>query len=253
MLRLTFCGMGGLDVEAERRLWKMGVYCWDDFRRWRRPCFSAERTRLILNDLDEAEVRLQAGKDGVRWFCGKTPPSQWSRLLVAFRESAVYFDVETTGLEADAQITTATLFDGVQFRTFTRGVNLVDAASYFGDVALLATYNGTSFDLPLARREWRETWDSVHLDLRKTLNDWGIRGGLKRAASILGVRRREAPEVSSGAEAAELWRRWRDFGDAGSLDLLRRYNCDDVQSLAEIVRILCDESMSGNVFYRTIC
>ncbi|MBR5243420.1 MAG: ribonuclease H-like domain-containing protein [Thermoguttaceae bacterium] len=251
MLRLTFCGMGGLDVDAERRLWKMGVYCWDDFRRLRRAPFSASRTRLILNDLDEAERRLALGRKGVRWFYAKTPPSQYCRLLVNFREIAVYFDVETTGLESDAQITTATFFDGVSFRTFTRGDNLNDAASYFSEIALMTTYNGTAFDAPLARREWGGDWNGVHIDLRKTLNDWGIRGGLKRAAAVLGVERREAPEISTGAEAAELWRRWTDFGDAESLDLLWRYNRDDVRTLAEIARILCDESMSGNIFYRS--
>ena len=244
--------MGGLDVDAERVLWKMGVYCWDDFRRLRRSPFSKLRTRQILNDLDEAERRLASGKDGVRWFCAKLPPSQYCRLLVNFREIAVYFDVETTGLEADAQITTATFFDGVRFQTFTRGVDLNDAASCFGEIALLATYNGTTFDLPLARREWNSEWSGVHIDLRKTLRDWGIRGGLKRAAAVFGVDRREAPEVSTGAEAAALWRRWLDFGDFASLELLRRYNRDDVRTLAEIARILCDESMSGNIFYRSV-
>lgn len=252
MLRLTFCGMGGLDVDAERGLWKMGVYCWDDFRRLRRSPFSASRTRLILNDLDEAERRLTTGADGVRWFYAKTPPSQYVRLLVNFREITVYFDVETTGLAPDAEITTATFFDGVQVRSFTQGFDLDDAASYFNEILLLATFNGTTFDLPLARREWNPAWRGVHVDLRKTLRDWGIRGGLKRAASILGVERREAPDVSSGAEAAELWRRWQDDGDAASLDKLRRYNRDDVLSLAKIVRILCDESMSGNIFYRSL-
>ncbi len=250
MLRLTFCGMGGLDVDAERRLWKMGVYCWDDFRRLRRPPFSAARTRLILNDLDEAERRLASGANGVRWFYAKTPPSQHCRLLVNFREIAVYFDVETTGLEADAQMTTATFCDGVSFRTFTRGANLDDAASYFDAISLLATYNGAAFDLPLARREWNPAWRGVHVDLRKTLRDWGIRGGLKRAASIFGVERREAPEITSGAEAAELWRRWRDDNDAAAFDKLCRYNRDDVWTLAQITRNLCDESMSGNIFYR---
>lgn len=211
MLRLTFCGMGGLDVDAERRLWKMGVYCWDDFRRLRRSPFSASRASLILKDLDEAERRLNSGEDAVRWFYAKTPPSQYSRLLVNFRETAVYFDVETTGLESDAQITTATFFDGVSFQTFTRGANLGDAASDFSAISLLATYNGTTFDLPLARREWDATWRGVHIDLRKTLRDMGIRGGLKRAASALGVERREAPEISSGAEAAELWRHYVVF------------------------------------------
>lgn len=251
MLKLTFCGMGGLDVDAERGLWKMGVYCWDDFRRLRRSPFSASRTRLILNDLDEAERSLTTGADGVRWFCAKTPPSQYVRLLVNFREITVYFDVETTGLAPDAEITTATFFDGVQVRSFTQGFDLDDAASYFNEILLLATFNGTTFDLPLARREWNPAWRGVHIDLRKTLRDWGIRGGLKRAASILGVERREAPDVSSGAEAAELWRRWQDDGDTASLDKLRRYNRDDVLSLAKIVRILCDESMSGNIFYRS--
>ena len=251
MLRLTFCGMGGLDVDAERRLWAMGVYCWDDFRRLRRPPFGASRTRLILNDLDEAERRLASGADGVRWFCAKTPPSQHCRLLVNFREIAVYFDVETTGLESDAQMTTATFFDGVSFRTFTRGANLDDAASYFGAISLLATYNGTTFDLPLARREWGEAFRGVHVDLRKTLRDWGIRGGLKRAASVFGVERREAPKIASGAEAAALWRRWRDDDDAAALDKLCRYNRDDVWTLVEIARKLCDESMSGNIFYRS--
>ena len=154
-------------------------------------------------------------------------------------------------MESDAQITTATFFDGVSFQTFTRGANLGDAASYFSAISLLATYNGTTFDLPLARREWDATWRGVHIDLRKTLRDMGIRGGLKRAASALGVERREAPEISSGAEAAELWRRWRDFGDAASLEKLHRYNRDDVRTLAEIARILCDESMSENIFYRS--
>ncbi len=252
MLRLTFCGMGGLDVDAERRLWETGVYCWEDFRRLRRPPFSASRTRLILNDLDEAERRLASGADGVRWFYAKTPPSLHCRLLVNFREIAVYFDVETTGLESDAQITTATFFDGLRFTTFTRGDNLNDATSYLGAISLLATYNGAAFDLPLARREWGEAFHGVHIDLRKALRDWGIRGGLKRAASFLGVERREAPEISTGAEAAELGRRWRDWGDVAALDGLRRYNRDDVRTLAEIARILCDESMSGNIFYRSL-
>lgn len=251
MLRLTFCGMGGLDVDAERRLWKSGVCCWNDFRRLRRSPFSASRTRLILKDLDEAERRLATGEGALRWFFAKLPPSQYCRLLVNFRQLTVYFDVETTGLEEDAAITTATFFDGVQFRTFTRGFDLSDATSYFRSTALLATFNGTDFDLPLARREWNVAWNGVHVDLRKTLRDWGIRGGLKRAASIFGVERREAPGVSSGAEAAELWRRWEVDGDAASLRELCRYNRDDVRTLAELARLLCDESMSENIFYRS--
>jgi len=194
---------------------------------------------------------LASGADGVRWFYAKTPPSQYCRLLVNFREIAVYFDVETNGLESNAQITTATFFDGVRFRTFTRGANINDAASYFSEITLLATYNGTTFDLPLARREWGEAFRGVHVDLRKTLRDWGIRGGLKRAASVFGVERREAPKIASGAEAAALWRRWRDDDDAAALDKLCRYNRDDVWTLVEIARKLCDESMSGNIFYRS--
>lgn len=251
MLRLTFCGMGGLDVDAERRLWSAGVYCWDDFRRLRRPFFSAVRTRLILNDLDEAERRLEGKKPDVRWFYEKLPRSQRVRLLVHFSDSAVYFDVETTGLEPDAEITTATFFDGAKFRTFARGVNLADAANYFRSIPVLATFNGTTFDLPLARREWGEDWNGVHVDLRNVLRDWGIKGGLKRAATILGVERPEAPSGATGADAVEFWRRWRELGDVESLRDLCRYNRDDVRTLAEIARILCAESMRENIFYRS--
>ncbi len=244
--------MGGLDDDAERRLWASGVYCWDDFRRLRRSPFSAARTKLILNDLDEAERRLASGASALRWFYAKIPKSRHCRLLVNFCAQTVYFDVETTGLEPDAQITTATFCDGVRYRTFTRGFDLAEAASVFHSTLLLATFNGTAFDLPLARREWGDAWRGVHVDLRNVLRDWGIKGGLKRASAILGVERREAPSVSNGEEAAELWRRWRELGDVESLRELRRYNRDDAGALVEITRILYNESMSGNLFHRPL-
>jgi uncharacterized protein len=97
-------------------------------------------------------------------------------------------------------------------------------------IEVLFTYNGTRFDLPQIREQLR-------LDLAKEHNHHDLMydcwyrelfGGLKRVEEQLGIHR--DTEGVDGREAIRLWDR-SQTGDKEALDVLLRYNREDVENL----------------------
>lgn len=127
MLPYTFCGLGGLESDAEKALWKSGVWSWNDYRRIRRIPFSIETHNAILDDLKEAQLQFQNGYEGLRWFSQKIPASHHCRLLPHILDRCVYLNIETTGLSSEDTITVLSVYNGSSCRTFVRGTNLKEA------------------------------------------------------------------------------------------------------------------------------
>ena len=99
-------------------------------------------------------------------------------------------------------------------------------------VQTLVTFNGSSFDLPVIRRRLFADLkrDFEHCDLLYVCRRRGLRGGLKRVESLLGIAR--ATAGISGWDAPRLWHRYETTGDRAALQTLLDYNREDVVNLA---------------------
>jgi uncharacterized protein YprB with RNaseH-like and TPR domain len=110
-----------------------------------------------------------------------------------------------------------------------RDVPLYEALS---GVTTVVTFNGSSFDLPIIRKRLYANLqrDFEHCDLLYICRRRGLRGGLKRVETLLGIARTTAG--ISGWDAPRLWNRYETTGDRAALDLLLQYNREDVVNLA---------------------
>ncbi len=121
--------------------------------------------------------------------------------------------------------------------------SLTDALS---SASAIVTYNGNRFDLPVIK-------SMVGVDLRSRYASrdlmyecWrqGFYGGLKGVENQLGIPRQT--EGITGRDAPVLWERYVRKGDGDALELLLRYNRDDVMNLEILERLLsgCTERSS---------
>lgn len=157
-----------------------------------------------------------------------------------------YLDIETDGLSAQTgritlvgialqadQDATALNPDGMRVVQLVGsdadGPNLADALI---GADVIYTYNGRRFDLPFIRTatgiDLAERFE--HRDLMYACWKHGLYGGLKVVERRLGIVRNT--EGVDGLEAVRLWHRFVHEGDLEALDLLCRYNAEDVCNLA---------------------
>jgi uncharacterized protein YprB with RNaseH-like and TPR domain len=93
------------------------------------------------------------------------------------------------------------------------------------------TFNGTQFDLPVLRAYFMDlVLPPLHVDLRFLLARLGYKGGLKKIEPRFGIHRPNEVNGMDGYMAVILWQRYQR-GDRTSLDLLLKYNREDVINL----------------------
>ncbi|NNJ08912.1 ribonuclease H-like domain-containing protein [Chloroflexales bacterium ZM16-3] len=148
-----------------------------------------------------------------------------------------YLDIETTFAGSISVIgiyrpdcgTTQLVGGGVS------DVNLYDALE---GVSTLITFAGSSFDLPVIRKQLfadlRSEFD--HRDLLYVCRKRGLRGGLKVVEQRLGIGR--ATAGITGYDAPRLWNRYEALGEQSALAILLKYNYEDVVNLALLEAIL---------------
>ncbi|MFN3650751.1 MAG: ribonuclease H-like domain-containing protein [Armatimonadota bacterium] len=234
MLEKTFCHVEGVGYRTERRLWTQGADCWRTFLD--RPTdFKVSRARLapMLATLTQSETALQQGR--YRFFGERLPSREHWRALRAFPSDRIaYLDIETDGGTDFDSVTVIGLARGGQLHQFVRGENLLEFPEALDDVALLVTFYGGGFDIPVLRRAFpRLPFDQLHLDLCPTLRRLGLSGGLKSIERQLGMARGEETTGLSGWDAVRLWSEWRR-GREESLHTLLSYNAEDVLNMAPL-------------------
>ncbi len=151
-----------------------------------------------------------------------------------------YLDIETTGLYPhESSITVIGLYfcngdDGRLVQLYDSSVSRENLLEAMRGTAHMYTYNGSRFDIPFIRACLGPDLDRLyrHTDLMYKCWDHNLRGGFKRVLQHLGIFRET--EGLSGMDAIRLWEQYKQFNDLDALNLLLRYNRDDIVNLRQL-------------------
>jgi uncharacterized protein YprB with RNaseH-like and TPR domain len=148
-----------------------------------------------------------------------------------------YLDIETTGLSpAGSEITVIGIHickgDEENFvQLVGRDIDAVSLLEALSGVQVIHTYNGSRFDLPFIHRKLGVNLEEMfpHRDLMYDCWRNNLRGGLKSVEYQLGIDRDSVG--IDGLEAVRLWWRYVEMFDLDALNILLKYNKEDVQNL----------------------
>lgn len=142
-----------------------------------------------------------------------------------------YLDIETT---FDGAISVVGIYrpDLGTIQLVGGGVQDLALLEALAGIDTIVTFNGSTFDLPVIRKRMLVDLkrDYQHCDLMYVCRRKGLRGGLKRVETMLGIER--ATAGITGWDAPRLWQRYEVVGDRAALHTLLDYNREDVVNLA---------------------
>jgi len=233
-LRNTYIGVDGVGETTERRLWADGARTWSAFDRTLCGPTTADR---IESFIETARPRLDDGDSA--FFDRHLPSAERWRLYEDFRESACFFDIETTGLDRHRdRVTCVSAHRAGDTETLVRGDDLNRAnLERLLDAPLLVSFNGARFDAPFLEASFDLTVEAPHLDVMYPCRRVGLTGGLKAIEPAVGVDR-DRPDIS-GEDAVRLWRD-HERGVDGALETLVAYNREDAVNLRTVADAAVD-------------
>ncbi|WP_435184347.1 ribonuclease H-like domain-containing protein [Halobellus sp. EA9] len=232
----SFVPAEGVGEARERSLWEAGIVRWADFDPDRAP-LGPKTSERVESFLAEALERLDDGD--ARYFGERFPAKETWRFYENFRDEALFFDIETTGLDAHTEdVTTVSVTRGGETTTLVRGENLTSEAlaEQFRDAPLVVSFNGKQFDVPFLEQNFEISIDAPHLDLIYPCRRIDLTGGLKAIEKEVGIDR-DRPDLS-GRDAVRLWYRYARDGDDDALDTLVSYNRDDTENLRNLADVV---------------
>lgn len=230
MLTRTFCHIEDIGHATERSLWDSGIRNWKALLGSPMPV-PRVGTNTIRHTLTASAAALA---DDPLFFTSRLAGGDAWRIFPHYRSRCAYLDIETTGLSEFCEITTIALYDGQTVRTYVNGRNLDSFPEDLDRYAVLITYNGRCFDIPMIERFFRIRVRQAHLDLRYILARLGCRGGLKGCEKQLGITRGLLDGVD-GAGAVALWRQYQRYDDLAALETLLAYNIEDTVNLERLM------------------
>jgi uncharacterized protein len=232
MLQHTFCHLPGISVTTERQLWAAGIDSWEAALAVDRGRLPRRHQRALADHLPASIAHLARGNPAP--FADGLPSHQHWRLFPAFRPLTAYVDIETTGLGDASAITTIVVYDGDTIHHYVNGVNLAAFPHDIRRYAVLVTYNGKCFDVPVIERFFRMKLPQAHIDLRYVLKRLGYAGGLKGCERQLGITRTDLADVD-GFFAVLLWDEFQRTKNPKALETLLAYNTTDVLNLETLL------------------
>ena len=248
MLFHSFIHIPGIGAKTERLLWESGIHQWSDVREPLPAALPVAKARLLLRYVEE---RRQLLEESPVDFAKLMPIAERWRLFPLFREKTAYLDIETNGHFGEyTQVTAIALYDGRTVRTYVQGENLVDFAADIDRYAMLVTYNGRAFDVPVLERAFGIRLRQVHLDLRHILYRLGVKGGLKGCEKRFGLDRGPL-EGLDGYAAVILWEEYQRSGDRRFLETLLAYNVEDTVNLEPLMVHAYNANLATTPFVQT--
>lgn len=230
LLARTFQVAPGIGVETERKLWQAGIASWADVFRVGPPVGISVKIWGKLHAVIP-QVRRALGGPNLSALLALVPkPVRW-RMVPEMLGRVAFLDIETTGLSPlHNHVTCASVYNGIDVRTFVWGENFDKFADYIAQFPAIATFNGTCFDVPFLEHSLHLHFPQVHFDLRFLLRRLGLSGGLKAVEHQLDLDRGELDGID-GYAAVLLWQRYDQTGDERYLHTLLAYNVEDVVNL----------------------
>lgn len=237
MLRNSFIHIPGIGKTTEKSLWDNGLKDWDAAYNAARSGRLAGRLASILRDYIPESKEALSNKD-IAFFDRIVRLGEAWRFYPELGGNCVFLDIETTGLSSFFdQITVVGLYDGGQYKAFVKGQDLELFIDELRKFSMVVTFNGAQFDLRFIKAHFPDApIPPVHIDLRFLAKRLGLTGGLKLVEDSLGIRRPKDIQRFSGYDATVLWSRYAR-GDESALELLIKYNMQDVVNLKTILEI----------------
>ena len=249
MLQNTFIHIQGIGAITEQRLWESGLRDWDAFSDDISIPLSGKRKYLLKEAIGESKRHLYQNNPG--YFSKLLPSNQCWRLFPEFRDSTVYLDIETTGLDRYFNdITTIALYDGHEIKTYVHGQNLDDFIEDIQKYKVIVTYNGKCFDIPFIESFFKIRLNHAQIDLRYVLYSLGFRGGLKGCERQLGMDRGDLSDID-GFFAVLLWDEYIKTKNQQTLDTLLAYNIQDTVTLENLMVTAYNMKLKDTLFYET--
>jgi uncharacterized protein YprB with RNaseH-like and TPR domain len=232
LLERTFIHIPGIGPRTEQHLWHQDILTWRHYLDTKNALFSTGRDSFVRRNL---EASLE-NRDNIRFFSERLSPGELWRIFGAFKQKAVYLDIETSGLyEGIDEITVIGIYDGAQVKTYIQGINLNAFEIEISRYDLIVTFNGSQFDLPFIRRQFPNiSLPAAHIDLRFFLRRLGYRGGLKAIERACSLSRSSDIDGMDGFDAVVLWQSYQ-AGDRSALERLIRYNTADIVNLKPLM------------------
>ncbi len=232
MLTHSFCFLPGIGKKKEEMLWESDILSWEQFLRVKKiHGLSSEKKKQY--DVSIMQMRRHLLEDDSSSITAVFPKQEHWRLYGAFKEDALFLDIEVDGR---GEPTIIGMYDTHQTMIMVRGVTmdkkLFEHALH--QKKLLITYNGRSFDMPLLEAYFGISTTLPHIDLHGLCQHIGLKGGLKNIEKELGIPR---PEHLYGSPI-RLWRSFFASGDQEYLDLLIKYNEEDVINLHPLMEYI---------------
>jgi len=249
MLTNTFIHIQSIGAITEQRLWESGVKDWGSVSKDLPVPISAGRLHYLLDGIEESQRHI-ANRNSA-YFSNLLPSNQSWRLFPEFRDSTVYLDIETTGLDRQLnEITTIALYDGQAIKTYVQEQNLDDFIEDIQKYKVVVSYNGKSFDIPFLESYFKIRLNHAHIDLRYILHSLGFRGGLKGCERQLDMERGDLIDID-GFFAVLLWDEYQKTGNQKVLETLLAYNIQDTINLENLMVTAYNMKLKDTPFYET--
>lgn len=234
MIRRTFQHVPGIGPWWEKDLWARGFTDWSAFPASNQVvAVSGKVDDKVRARIFETQSALEARDVGA--LARAFPPREHWRLYREFADEAVFFDIETDGMEAQRP-TVVSLFSNDGLEVFLQGRNLEALPEALGRHRVWVTFNGSCFDVPVLRSHFPELPEpALHLDLRFICRRIGMGGGLKSIEDRMGLARPPHLKGAGGADAVILWRAYQRLADLGALRFLVEYNLYDAFQLRTLM------------------
>ena len=233
-----------------RKLQSIGFVKWEDITEVV-PCEMQMSQRYWDAVYKESlECRDAYNDKDLEWLVERFKNSDKWRILAEYFDVCSYFDIETTGLGIDCDITLIVCYHKGELHIFRKDHNLDDFLDLLDDVELLVSFNGSSFDVP--RTEYSFHIGDIpcpHIDLRWICYYEGLKGGLKSIEKQLMIERPPDLWGIDGELAEWYWHLWESKEDFDALHKLERYCAADVISLKLIAaRLKKKKNININTF-----
>lgn len=230
-LENSFILVPGIGEKTEQKLWDDGITHWDE------AINSGQVSEGKTEFIHKARKNLEV-KNSV-FFGSQLPNQEQWRMYPNFREDVCFFDIETTGLDAEKnRVTTVSFHRGGEDTTLVRGQDLTveNLRREIHESSAFVTFNGKRFDVPFLEQNFDVEFTKPHIDLMYMCKRVGLSGGLKPIEKELGVDR--GLEDLDGREAVRLWKEYERHDRQEALDKLVKYNRYDARNLKRVMEIV---------------